>query len=243
MASSLHLLIVDDEPDIQKLILRYFSKQGFTVQCAGSGKQMHEQLQTRDFDIILLDVCLPDISGFDLLLQIKAQTQSAVIMLTGQARTEQRVAGLNQGADDYLPKPFDLAELHARITAVLRRQSTDEEPVAVFYRYLFAGYTLETSTHALRDKHSHKVKLTPAEYALLLAMLKNAGVVLSRDYLLLTTRGRQANVNDRAIDVRLSQLRKKLPVENRSTPLFTTIRGGGYMLDCEVEVITNSSSQ
>ncbi len=239
MPLSNYILIVDDEPDIQNLIQRYFSKQGFVVQAAGSGIEMHQRLKQQAFDIILLDVCLPDQSGFDLLPQIKRSSQAAVIMLTGQAKTEQRIAGLNQGADDYLPKPFDLEELHARITAVLRRRPVEEIQPSTHDSYYFEGFTLETSTRTLRDNNGIAIKLTPAEYELLLVMVKNAGVVLDRDYLLLATRGRQAYTNDRAIDVRLSQLRKKLQTKNRESSLFSTVRGGGYMLDCGVEIVSN----
>lgn len=235
MAGPINLLIVDDEPDIQQLIKRYFSKQGFAVECAGSGLAMHQQLLNQKFEVILLDVCLPDISGFDLLPEIKARYQSAVIMLTGQDRTEHKITGLNRGADDYLPKPFDLAELHARINAVLRRSPSDDQKPAEFERYLFEGFRLETRTRTVFDLNQQTVKLTPAEYELLLVMVKNPGVVLNRDFLLLSTRGRQANINDRAIDVRLSQLRKKISIDNRAAPLFSTVRGGGYMLECTVD--------
>ena len=241
MPDSIRILIVEDEADIQSLIQRYFNKRGFTVQCAGCGKQMHKQLEQHTFDIILLDVCLPGVSGFDLLKQIKAQTQSAVIMLTGQANTEQRIAGLNLGADDYLPKPFDLDELQARVNAVLRRKTAEKPTTVVAKTYQFEGFALDTRTRAINNAKGENIKLTPAEYELLLVMLNNVGVVLDRNYLLVTTRGRQANINDRAIDVRLSQLRKKLCVKDRESPLFLTIRGGGYMLDCEVEVLTDSS--
>ncbi len=242
MTDSNSILIVDDEPDIQSLVQRYFSKHGFDVHCAGCGTQMHKQLAQRSFDIILLDVCLPGSSGFELLPQIKAQTQSAVIMLTGQANTQQRIAGLNQGADDYLSKPFDLGELQARVNAVLRRKVTEISKADMPKSYRFEGFTLDTRTRTIVNAKGENIKLTPAEYELLLVMLKNAGVVLDRDYLLITTRGRLANVNDRAIDVRLSQLRKKLFIKDRELPLFLTVRSGGYMLDCEVDVINESKN-
>lgn len=229
------LLIVDDEPDIRKLIARYFGRRGFTVNGAATGAEMHQALADSTPDVILLDVCLPDISGIDLLHHIKAHYSTAVIMLTAQAKTEQRIAGLNQGADDYLPKPFDLNELEARIKAVLRRNEPIFKAKTLLNYYRFEGFILNTRTRVLLDQDNGEIKLTPAEYELLLVMVKQAGTVLDRDYLMLSTRGRQSNPHDRAIDVRLSQLRKKLPCDDREKPLFSTIRGGGYMLDCIVE--------
>ncbi len=229
------LLIVDDETDIQRLIERFFTRQGFKVLRAGSGAEMFPLLATQPVDVVLLDVCLPGQSGFELLPQIKQAYHAAVIMLTSQGDTDQRVAGLTQGADDYLPKPFDLAELHARIIAVLRRyDSTANNPLTA-NRYQFAEFTLDAPTRQLIDAKGRDIKLTPAEYDLLLVFLKNAGVVLDRDFLMLHTRGRVSSAYDRTIDVRLSQLRKKLRT-NATTPLaFTTIRGGGYMLECDVK--------
>jgi len=228
------LLIVDDEADIRDLIERYFKRRGYRVLGAASGERMHQILAENKPDVVLLDVCLPDTSGFDLLPYLKAHYNAAVIMLTAQAKTEQRVAGLNQGADDYLPKPFDLNELEARINAVLRRNEPPIESKILARRYLFSGFCLDTRTRTLFDRDQSEIKLTPAEYELLLVLSKHAGTVLDRDFLMLSTRGRQANALDRAIDVRLSQLRKKLYREGQTKPLFVTIRGGGYMLDCNV---------
>ncbi len=234
MSQPRRLLIVDDEADIRDLITRYFSRRGFEVSGAATGAQMHQILAEQTPDVLLLDVCLPDTSGFDLLPHIKTHYSSAVIMLTAQAKTEQRIAGLNQGADDYLPKPFDLHELEARINAVLRRNEPALETKVLAKSYHFAGFRLNTRTRCLLDPDQSEIKLTPAEYELLLVLAKHAGTVLDRDFLMLSTRGRQANVHDRAIDVRLSQLRKKLHHPAQKTALFVTIRGGGYMLDCDV---------
>ncbi len=229
------LLIVDDEADIQSLIKRYFTKLGFCVVAAGSGVEMEQTLAKHPVDIVLLDVCLPDTSGIDLLPRIKQHYRAAVIMLTAQAKTEQRIAGLNLGADDYLPKPFDLAELHARINAVLRRNEHSTDKQIELKQYQFAHFTLDTRTRRLSNE-THEIKLSPAEYDLLLVLLKNPNTVLDRDFLMLTTRGRPASAHDRAIDVRMGQLRKKLSHHSDTTPLFTTVRGGGYMLNSDVTI-------
>ena len=230
------LLIVDDEPDIRSLIRRYFSKLGFKVYCAASGSEMALSLAEHSIDIVILDVCLPDASGMELLPGIKQRYQSAVIMLTAQSRTEQRVDGLNRGADDYLPKPFDLSELEARINAVLRRKEPVQEQRVVPRLYRFGEFRLDTRTRSLYREPQVEIKLTPAEYDLLLVLLKNPGAVLDRDFLMLSTRGRLATAHDRAIDVRMGQLRKKLALEKPGKCLFSTVRGGGYMLDCEVTI-------
>ena len=237
MSEHTTLLIVDDEADIRQLVRRYFERQGFAVAEAGSGQEMRSRLARQPADVVLLDICLPDISGVELLSEIKSGNDCAVIMLTAQGSTEQRIDGLNRGADDYLPKPFDLAELHARIKAVLRRgtsQAADKSPEQREFR--FAGYRLDGKTRSLLDPTGKAIELTPAEYDLLLVLIKNPGTVLDRDYLMLTTRGRPATAHDRAIDVRIGQLRKKLPRRDASAAMIATVRGGGYMLDCEVEV-------
>lgn len=196
---------------------------------------MYQILEKHPVDIVLLDVCLPDTSGIELLPRIKQRYQAAVIMLTAQAKTEQRIAGLNRGADDYLPKPFDLAELHARINAVLRRNESIVEQQIELKKYQFQGFTLNTRTRNLSHQ-SREIKLSPAEYDLLLVLLKNPNTVLDRDFLMLTTRGRPVSAHDRTIDVRMGQLRKKLALDTQKKALFSTVRGGGYMLDCNVQV-------
>ena len=229
------ILIVDDEVDIQRLVQRYLSKQRFKVLCASSGDEAFPILESQPVDVVVLDVCLPGLSGFELLAQIKQAYPVAVIMLTSQGETEQRVAGLKLGADDYLPKPFDLDELHARIIAVLRRYETKSSNQLIANRYRFANYSLDIQTRQLKNQQGDEIKLTPAEYDLLLVFLKHPGVVLDRDFLMLHTRGRVTNAYDRSVDVRLSQLRKKLCTDINAPLAFTTVRGGGYMLECDVK--------
>ncbi len=235
MPKTTRLLIVDDEPDIQSLIKRYFDKRGFNVICAGSGAEMEQMLAKYPVDIVLLDVCLPDTSGIELLPRIKQRYRAAIIMLTAQAKIEQRIAGLNHGADDYLPKPFDLAELHARIKAVLRRKDRTIDKSVELKKYTFLNFTLDARTRRLFNK-ADEVKLSPAEYDLLLVLVKNPNTVLDRDYLMQSTRGRPSSAHDRTIDVRMGQLRKKLSLEPGKA-LFSTIRGGGYMLNSEVIIL------
>lgn len=236
------ILIVDDEVAIQSLIKRYFQKNHTTVHCAGSGEEMHQLLKLHAIDMVFLDVNLPDKDGFTLLDEIKQNYDAGVIMLTSQSELHDRLTGLNGGADDFVPKPFEMSELLARSNAVLRRLGrlkTAPEPDTA--RYHFQGYCLDNKVRALHSPEQLPVELTPAEFDLLLVFLKHPETVLSRDYLLQQTRGRDSGPYDRTIDVRVGQLRKKIIIpDSPSTPpspLFKTIRGGGYILQSTVNRI------
>ena len=232
------LLIVDDEAAIRSLIKRYFEKRGGLVYGAASGTEMHQILASQPVDLVLLDVQMPGKDGFALLDEVKQQYKAGVIMLTVQNELNDRLTGLNRGADDYIPKPFEMSELLARANAVLRRLATEQsanEPTPETAQYIFNDYCLSGRTRELNDPAQQPVELSPAEFDLLMVFVKHPQTVLSRDYLLQQTRGRDASPYDRTIDVRVGQLRKKLALSSKDTPLFKTIRGGGYMLDSEVE--------
>lgn len=235
-----HILIVDDEPAIRSLVKRYFEKQGMVVHCAVSGEEMHAVLEAETIDIVFLDVHLPGKDGFVLLDEIKSEHQAGVIMLTVENDLDARLHGLNGGADDYLPKPFAMSELHARSNAVLRRLGRFKQtPKLETSCYRFAGYALDCKLRELRDAQQQLVDLSPAEIDLLLVFVKHPQTVLNRDYLLQQTRGRDAAPFDRTIDVRVGQLRKKLPIADEQT-LFKTVRGGGYMLTQAVERVRST---
>ena len=233
-----HILIVDDEEAIQSLIKRYFQKNGATVYCAGSGEEMHQLLELYAIDMLFLDVNLPDKDGFTLLDEIKKNYETGVIMLTSQSELSHRLTGLNGGADDFVPKPFEMSELLARSNAVLRRLGRlKTAPEPDIGRYQFQGYCLDNKVRELHSPQQELVDLTPAELDLLLVFLKHSETVLSRDYLLQQTRGRDAGPFDRTIDVRVGQLRKKITIPDELPPLFKTIRGGGYILQSSVNRI------
>lgn len=237
-----HILIVDDEPAIRSLVKRYFEKQGMVVHCAASGEEMHALLEAEAIDIVFLDVHLPGKDGFKLLDEIKAEHQAGVIMLTVENDLDARLHGLNGGADDYLPKPFAMSELHARSNAVLRRLGRFKQtPKLETSCYRFAGYALDCKLRELRDARQQLVELSPAEIDLLLVFVKHPQTVLNRDYLMQQTRGREAAPFDRTIDVRVGQLRKKLPIADEQT-LFKTVRGGGYMLTQAVERVRSTQA-
>lgn len=244
------ILIVDDEIAIQSLIKRYFEKRGATVHCVGSGEDMQPVLDQFPIDIVFLDVHLPGKDGFTLLNELKRDHDVGVIMLTSRCELNDRIAGLDAGADDYVPKPFEVSELMARSNAVLRRlgrfKNTSEPETC---RYCFAGYCMDCKVRKLYRTHNleihldnqHLVELSPAEFDLLRVFVQHPETVLSRDYLLQQTRGRTAAPFDRTIDVRVGQLRKKLTVPESDQPLFKTIRGGGYMMRAAVDKMTTES--
>ncbi len=230
-----HILIVDDEMAIQSLIKRYFEKNGATVYCAGTGEEMHHIMKLHSIDMVFLDVNLPDKDGFTLLDEIKQQYDAGVIMLTSQNELNDRLTGLNGGADDFVPKPFEMSELLARSNAVLRRLGRlKTAPEPDIGRYYFQDFYLDNKVRELRSPQHQLIDITPAELDLLLVFLKHPETVLSRDYLLQQTRGRDAGPYDRTIDVRVGQLRKKISIPDTAPPLFKTIRGGGYILQSAV---------
>lgn len=235
------ILIVDDEPAIRSLVKRYFEKQGMVVHCAASGEEMHAVLNTEAIDMVFLDVHLPGKDGFELLDEIKTEHAVGVIMLTVENDLDARLHGLNGGADDYMPKPFAMSELHARSNAVLRRLGRFKQtPKLETSCYHFAGYALDCKLREVRNTQQAVIDLSPAEIDLLLVFVKHPQIVLSRDYLMQQTRGRDAAPFDRTIDVRVGQLRKKLPISDEQT-LFKTVRGGGYMLTQEVERVRSAA--
>ncbi len=231
-----HILIVDDELAIQSLIKRYFQKHGAIVHCAGSGDEMNAILRLHAIDLVILDVNLPGKDGFTLLDEIKQNYDAGVIMLTSQNELTDRLTGLNGGADDFVPKPFEMSELLARSNAVMRRlEHLKQEPEPDTSSYFFAGYRLDNKVRELRDAKQNQISISPAEMDLLIIFAKHPQTVLSRDYLLQQTRGRDAGPYDRTIDVRVGQLRKKIITPSGEEPLFKTVRGGGYMLTSAVE--------
>lgn len=233
MTASPRILVVDDDPEIRKLLARYVESQGFRVALAASCRELHEQLATHQVDLIVLDVMLPDGSGLDACRDLRAQRSNVpIILLTALKEDVDRIIGLEIGADDYLGKPFNPRELIARVRAVLRRRGDvpDEAPSERVYR--FEGYTVEPQTRRVTGAHGD-VELTGAEFDLLRAFLERPGRVLSRDQLLDLTRGKEGDGFDRSIDVLVSRLRRKLG--GKDTQLIKTVRNGGYQLAVKVE--------
>lgn len=231
-----HLLIVDDDREIRDLVSRFLRGHGYRVDVAADGKQMQRALADGRFDLVVLDVMLPGEDGLTLCRKLRAESRLPVIMLTALGEETDRIVGLELGADDYLAKPFNPRELLARIRAVLRRVS--EAPAAEVpddaSALAFNGWRLDLSRRELTDPDGGLVALTAGEYGLLLALAERPNRVLSREQLLDLTRGRDAAPFDRAIDVQLSRLRRKIETDPKNPGLIKTVRGGGYLFAAKV---------
>lgn len=235
MQTQPHILVVDDDREIRTLLGRYLDGQGFRVTVAADRSECEEKLAAGHFDLVVLDVMLPDGSGLDICRALRGRRPHIpVILLTALKEDVDRIIGLELGADDYLGKPFNPRELTARIRAVLRRADTRQEEAPSVRKYRFAGYTMEPAIRRVANPQGESIDLTGAEFDLLQVFLERPGRLLSRDQLLDLTQGRAREPLDRSVDVLMSRLRKKLSDESDS-PLFKTVRNGGYQLTVRVE--------
>ena len=232
-----HILVVDDDREIRRLLAEYLEKNGLRVTAARDGKDMRRVLGRERVDLIVLDVMLPGDDGLTLCRELRADSQVPIIMLTARVEDVDRILGLELGADDYLPKPFNPRELLARIAAVLRRAAhvpRDPLPSEVA-GYRFAGWRLDTTTRSLTGEDDAVVSLSGAEFRLLGVLLAHAGHVLSRTQLMDLMRGREHDPFDRSIDVRVSRLRQILRDDARAPRIIKTVYGEGYVIGVPVE--------
>lgn len=236
MPKTPHILVVDDDREIRSLVAQLLRKHGFRVTDAADGREMMQVLEDGRFDLVVLDLMLPGEDGLTLCRRVRGTSSLPIIMLTAMGEETDRIVGLEMGADDYLPKPFNPRELLARIRAVLRR--TGGEPPEPQEENgglrAFAGWSLDLAKRELRAPDGTLVPLTAGEYDLLAAIVERPGRVLSRDQLLDLTRGRDAAPFDRSVDVQISRLRRKLEPDPKEPQIIKTVRGGGYVLACEV---------
>lgn len=232
-----HILVVDDDSEIRTLLGRYLSGQGFRISVAADRREYEQKLAAGSFDLIVLDVMLPDGSGLDICRSLRdRKPHIPVILLTALKEDVDRIVGLELGADDYLGKPFNPRELTARIRAVLRRSVSDTADVPQARTYRFAGYMLEPETRRVTNEKGQPVDLTGAEFDLLQVFLERPGRLLTRDQLLDLTQGRDRDPLDRSIDVLMSRLRRKLG-GGPEAPIFKTVRNGGYQFVARVETV------
>ncbi|MGB3418618.1 MAG: response regulator transcription factor [Mesorhizobium sp.] len=225
MKSDPHILIVDDDKGIRDLLQEFFQKRGLRASVAAEGNEMEAVLRRTQVDLIVLDVMLPGKSGLELCRELRARYPTPIIMLTAVNETTDRVVGLEMGADDYVPKPFDPRELLARIRAVLRRNSPQarRDPQPQVYR--FAGWTLDCARRRLTSPADVRVELTAAEFNLLQTLAQSAQRVLSREQLVELSGG---DSYDRSVDILVSRLRRKMEDDPRRPKLILTVRSGGY---------------
>ncbi|MGE4261840.1 response regulator [Shewanella sp.] len=238
MERAYQILVVDDHKDIRDLLQRFLQQHGLRVSIAADGAAMEKLMATQRFDLIILDLMLPGKDGITLCREIRSTSNVPIIMLTALGEEIDRIVGLEVGADDYVPKPFNPRELLARIKSVLRRHfaipTLDEQLSTSPTLYRFADWQLNTLSRELQDPQGALVALTSTEFTLLLAFLAHPNVVLSREDILRLVQGRGADVYDRAIDTLISRLRKKIEPDPKQPRLIKTIWGGGYQLSCEV---------
>jgi len=238
-----HIAVLDDEPDITQMLAGYLRAQGYRVTRLNDGRSLMHTMQTDPPVLVLLDLGLPGEDGFTIARQLREHWQCGLVIVSGRGDSVDKVVGLEIGADDYVTKPVDLRELLARIKAVLRRMAPPApapvKPVAQaagHSRMHFASWVLDSAARRLVDPQGQEVALTNGEFELLQTLLLHAGRVLSRDFLLEQTRGREAGPFDRTIDVQIGRLRKKLEVTVADPQIIKSVRGAGYILVPTVSV-------
>jgi two-component system, OmpR family, response regulator len=239
MSDTGHILVVDDQKEICEVVQEYLSGEGYRVSVAHDGQGMRRVMSQNGIDLVILDLMLPGEDGLSLARSLREQSNVGIIILTGRGETVDRIIGLEMGADDYLPKPFHLRELLARVKSVLRRVSsrtTKEKTGPTRAKAKFAGWNLDLATRELMSPKGIEVRLTTGEFDLLAAFVNNANQVLSRDRLLDLARNREAGPFDRTIDVQVGRLRRKLEDDPERPTMIKTVRGTGYIFTPTVEV-------
>lgn len=233
------VLVVDDDPEIRKLLHQYLETCGLCPLLAANGIEMREHFQEHRVDLVVLDVMLPQESGLDLLRWLREYTQVPVIMVTALDSPIDRVVGLEIGADDYVSKPFEPRELVARIRAVLRRTpmvAAGRTVAPMPARQRFGAWRLETASRELRHDDGVVVPLSTSEYRLLSVFLAHPRVVLSRERLVEMAYRRNLQPSDRSIDLQVYRLRQRLR-DTGEAGLLKTMRNSGYVLDADVQAL------
>jgi DNA-binding response OmpR family regulator len=221
---SVRVLLVEDDARLAGMVADYLGEAGIRSAIAGTGREAQRLLKRDAFDAVILDLMLPDTDGLDLCKQIRAESTIPLLMLTARGDPLDRVVGLELGADDYLPKPFEPRELLARLRAILRR-SRDTAPADVLR---FGRLEIDRAARQVRIDDREK-PLTGFQYTLLLALAERAGRVLSRDALMDLTRGSALEEFDRSIDVHISRIRAAIEDDPKKPRRILTVRGAGYV--------------
>ncbi len=219
------VLVVDDDAELCQLVTRFLAREGFAISWASDGAAGVERAITEDYSLIMLDVMLPDTDGFDVLRQIRQHSRTPVLMLTARGDTHDRIRGLELGADDYLPKPFDPAELLARIRAILRRSAPQRPSCAMI---AVGDIEADEGTRSVR-RGATPVDLTTVEFDLLVALMRVAGSTVSRQELVRSVLGREFSPFDRSIDTHVCNLRRKLGPLADGGERIKGVRGAGYL--------------
>ena len=227
------ILIIDDDVALCELVTEYLEPLGFQIESVHRGDAGAERALAGEHSLVVLDVMLPGLNGFEVLRRIRAESKIPVLMLTARGDDIDRIVGLEIGADDYLPKPFNPRELTARIRAILRR-TTSETPVdqALEKRLQVGDVELDSGTRAI-TRSGQNVELTAVEFDLLEKLLRSAGQIVTREELSKQVLGRSASPFDRSIDMHISNLRKMLGHQSGLLERIKTVRGVGYIYACQ----------
>ena len=221
------ILLIDDDEELCELVSEYLTVEGLTVEAVHDGESGLQNAVSDQFDLVILDVMLPKMNGFDVLRELRQKSKIPVLMLTARGDDMERIVGLEIGADDYLPKPFNPRELVARIRAILRRATTETEQILVSK---FQVDDIEVSISARSaKKDGEDLNLTAVEFDLLVALLKDAGKVINKEDLSETVLDRKLSPYDRSLDMHISNLRKKLGTREDDEERIKTIRSVGYI--------------
>ena len=237
MSQSQHIVIVDDEAPAREMVGDYLKMHGFTVTLCDGGKSLRGAIETSVPDLVVLDLNMPEEDGLSIIRDLKSRINVPVIMLTATASPIDRVVGLELGADDYIAKPCELRELMARIRSVLRRSArapaaapeTAGAKAAKDQLVRFGTKWLDLEAQALRDDEGNEHPLTASEFSLLKVFAANPKRVLSRERLLELANARDAEAFDRAVDLRIMRIRRKIEIDPTKPAVIRTIRGGGYL--------------
>jgi DNA-binding response OmpR family regulator len=238
-AHSATILMVEDDPEISRLVADFMRREGFEVACVPDGKAMDATLQRLRPDLVILDLMLPGEDGLSICRRLRADDSIPILMLTAKSDEIDRVVGLEMGADDYLTKPFGPRELLARVRAILRRANGISARPLV-RRFAFDRFVIDLDARSLEavESEAAALQLTSAEFDLLGCFVQRPRRVLTRDQILDWTRGRSAEPFDRTVDMLISRLRKKLDAASPGSNLITTVRNGGYLFTASVKQVS-----
>jgi DNA-binding response OmpR family regulator len=236
-----HILIVDDDATLRARLAKYLVGEGFRATTAKDGAEMRRAIAETPIDLVILDLVMPGEDGLTLTRQLRQNPRIGILILTGKGETVDRIVGLEMGADDYLPKPFELRELLARVRSILRRvastpvaEAPSAAPTTDGDVVSFEGFRLDRGRRCLTDPDGNEVHLTTAEYKLLEALLENVNRALDRDRLMDAIMGRDWQPFDRSIDLHISNLRRKIETDPKKPRIIKTVRGAGYMMTARV---------
>lgn len=235
------VLSLEDDQNLALVIRHYLEEEDMQLSQVATGADCLAKLKEQQFDILLMDLGLPDVDGLTLIPQIKQIHSGAIIVISGKTSTTDRIVGLEMGADDYMTKPFEMRELIARIKANTRRRPSSEPSIEQTNideprQYTFEGWTYDASKLSLKTANAETVELTSGECELLELFLKSKGRALSREFLFEQTRGDNFDSFDRSIDIQVTRLRKKLNDDPAHAKIIKTVRGVGYMFIADIAI-------